>query len=215
MVDKDTLKEVVKVISQNALERHLMGRKFDKDKVKKWGDLIIEEINENLPPDFSEYEYIIFFYMSEITSYVSTHRLIYYTNTDVAIYVYYHPGDFYAEIRIFATKKRKPMASFLDFAKDKEFFLSVNKKISDMLEGRTYDFNSFSNLLGNIADDINNIIEKKNNKPCSFTVGYINKRPTRGLYFYYKFFNLELYPLFFNYKNKTFECRIYIFLINN
>ena len=114
-----------------------------------------------------------------------------------------------------ATKIEGQMNNFLNNAKDKELSSAINQKLSDHLEGRTFNFELFQKVIENICEDINKILLARDNKPCSMHVGYINKRPTKGIYFYYKFFNLKFYQILFYYEKKSFTCRIYLFLINN
>ena len=73
----------IKSICKEILEKHLDGRKFIKDKVKKWGQLIINDTEEALKKKYPEYAYGIFFYMSEITAYNSNAQTIYYSETDI------------------------------------------------------------------------------------------------------------------------------------
>ena len=153
--------------------------------------------------------------MSEKTAFVSNHRSVYFEDTDARILVYYHTDDFYSEIRLLATKKSEPMENFLSMATNKQLFSEINQKISENLDGKTFNYELFENVIDNICKDINEVLLAKENKPCSFHTGYINKLPAKGIYFYNKFFNLELHPLFFRYENYSFICRIFLFIINN
>ena len=213
--DKQSFENELTTISKEILEKHLMGRKFDKNKVKKWGDLIIDEIYKTLSNKYPQNGYCIFFYMSERTDFVSNYNSIYYVSTDERILAYYHTNNFYSEIRMIATKKDRPMENFFNNVRNKELSSEINQKISDHLEGRTYNYEIFQKVLESICLDVNEILLAKDNRPISFHIGYINKLPTDGIYFYYKFFNLELYPILFNYKKASFICRVYLFLINN
>ena len=96
-----------------------------------------------------------------------------------------------------------------------EFFLAINQKISDLLEDRNYKHELFKKVIENICSDINEILLAIKIKACSYHIGYINKLPLKGIYSYYKCFNLEFSPIFFTYKNDSFTCRIYLFLFNN
>ena len=213
--DKTSFEEEVKAISQSVLENHLVGRIFDENNVKKWGDLIIDEIYKTLSDKYPEYGYCIFFYMSERTAFLSNYGTLFYTETDVRVFAHYYTDDFYAEIRLLATKKFGRLDTFYNFVKSKELFSEINKKINGHLVGRIYRHDTFDIVLENIYKDINKILLSKDYKPISFTNVYVNKLPTDGVYFYYKFFNLELHPLFFKYHNDTFICRVFLFLINN
>ena len=81
--DLDIRRDEIKSICKEILEKHLDGRKFIKDKVKKWGELIINDTEEALKKKYPEYAYGIFFYMSEITAYNSNAQTIYYSETDI------------------------------------------------------------------------------------------------------------------------------------
>ena len=214
-IDQDSIEKEMRTIVKETLEKHLMGRKFDKDNVKKWGNLIIDEIHKAVSNKFPEYGYVIFFYMSDITAFVSNVRAIYYKRTDIEFLEKYHTDDFYCITRLFATKINGQMYNFLNIAKDKEVSSTINQKLSAHLEGRAYDHELFIKLINMILEDINNLLLERDNKPCSYIIGYFNKHPIKGIYFYYKFFNLKLYPILFNYETDSFTCRIYLFLINN
>ena len=211
----DSIPKDMEIICQYILEKHLAEKKFDENEVKKWGNLIIDEIHQILSEKYPQYGYVIFFYMSEKTAFVSNHRSVYFEDTDARILVYYHTDDFYSEIRLLATKKSEPMENFLSMATNKQLFSEINQKISENLDGKTFNYELFENVIDNICKDINEVLLAKENKPCSFHTGYINKLPTKGIYFYNKFFNLELHPLFFRYENYSFICRIFLFIINN
>jgi len=213
--DKQSFENEIETISKGILEKHLMGRKFDENKVKKWGDLIIDEIYKALSNKYPQYGYCIFFYMSKRTGFVSNYQSIYYVSTDTRIFIYYHTNDFYSEIRMIATKKNRPEENFFNIVRNKELSSEINQKISDYLEGRTYNYEIFQKVVESICNDVNKILLAKDHRPISFHIGYINKLPTHGVYFYYKFFNLELYPILFNYKKASFVCRVYLFFINN
>ena len=202
-------------ITQNILEKHLNGRKVDLEKVRKWGDLIIDEIYKELSELYPQYGFCIFFLMSDKSPFVSNHRTLYYQNTDVIVLSYYYTSDFNSEIRLIATKLRRPMENFLEFAKNKELSLEISKKISDYLEDRKYKQELCQELLENIVSDINGILSSKENNPVSYQVAFIHKRPTKNMCFYYKFFKIKLHTLFFKYQNRSFICRDYLFLIDN
>ena len=153
--------------------------------------------------------------MSNRTAYLSNYGALFYKETDVRVFAHYYTDDFYSEIRMIATRKFGRLDTFYDFVKSKELFSEINKKINGHLDGRIYKHDSFDIVLENIYKDINKILLAKEHGPISFQNIYVNKLPTDGVYFYYKFFNLELHHLFFKYHNDTFICRVFLFLINN
>ena len=211
----DYILEEMKKVSKTVLEKHLDCRRFISEKVKIWGDDIISEIYSILSQKYPQYGFCIFFYMSDITAYVSDNRCIYYSETDVKFVVPFNTNDFYSEIRLFATKKRNNLKNFLDNINNSELLMNINKKISNFLSDRKFEFESFQKLLDSLCLEINNLLLERNNRPCSYHIGFINKLPTQGIYFHYKFFNLEFLPIFFSYSNDSFNCRIYLFFLNN
>ena len=211
----DYILEEMKKVSKNVLEKHLDCRRFIPEKVKIWGDDIISEIYSILSQKYPQYGFCIFFYMSDITAYVSDNRCIYYSETDVKFVVPFNTNDFYSEIRLFATKKRNNLKNFLDNINNSELLMNINKKISNLLSDRKFVFEHFQKLLDSLCLEINNLLLARNNRPCSYHIGFINKLPTQGIYFHYKFFNLEFLPIFFSYSNDSFNCRIYLFFLNN
>ena len=62
-IGTETILNEMKTTTKNILEKHLMARKFDKDKAKKWGDLIIDEIHETLSKKYPQYGYCILLYV--------------------------------------------------------------------------------------------------------------------------------------------------------
>jgi len=210
----DIRTDEMKSICKNILEKHLDGRKFIKDKVQKWGEFILNDTEEALKKKYPEYGYGIFFYISEKTSYNSKSKAIDYIQTDIQLVQAYHTNDFFSEMRIFANKKYSKRNDFLNNITPNEI-ININKKIQDNLEGRTYIFEKGSNYIENIVEDINNILLKRKNRPCSHHIGFINALPIKGLYFTYKFINLEYMPLFFTYSNDYLSCNIYLFIVNN
>ena len=111
-------------------------------------------------------------------------------------------------MRIFANKKYSKRNDFLNNITSDEI-MNINKKIQDNLEGRNYILEKCSKYIKNIVNDINNILLQRKNRPCSYHVGFINALPIKGIYFTYKFFNLEYMPLFFAYSNDSLSCNVY------
>ena len=211
----DYILEEMKKVSKTVLEKHLDCRRFISEKVKIWGDDIISEIYSILSQKYPQYGFCIFFYMSEATAYVANDRCIFYSETDVVFAVTFNTNDFYSEIRLLATKKRNNLKNFLDNINNSELLMNINKKISNLLSDRKFVFEPFQKLLDSLCLEINNLLFEGNNRPCSYHIGFINKLPTQGIYFHYKFFNLEFLPIFFSYSNDSFNCRIYLFFLNN
>ena len=209
---EDHMKEVIKGI----LEKHLSCRTFMKDKVITWGDNIMQDIYQQLKEIYPQYGYGIFFYMSDITAYVSNQRSIYYQQTDLFLLVSHKTDDFYSEIRLTAFKKRELQPNFSSFClNNQDFFINVNNKLFDYLSGRTFDFEKFSDIIFDILKDVNKMLTSRENYPCSSIIGYINRQPEKGVCFHHKFFDLEYSPVMFEYSNDSFICRLFLFLVNN
>ena len=209
------IKEDMKNISQKVLEKHLIGRKYNQDLVKIFGDNIISEIHTLLEKKYPQYRYCIAFYMSDLTSYVSNDKCIYYTKTDIVTLTSYYTNDFYSEIRLIAYKNKLPLKNFLDNINDSDMVMNINNKMSSILRGKKFVFESFQDIIANVCNEINDILLARKDRPCSYHIGYINQLPTKGVYFSYKFFNLEFSPIIFVYSNDSFVCKVYLFIVNN
>ena len=211
----DNILEEMKKVSKNVLEKHLDCRKFNSEKVKILGDDIITEIYSILSKKYPQYGFCISFYMSDITTFLSDSQCIYYSETDLFFVVPFNTNEFYSEVRLFAAKKRNTLKNFLDNINNSELLMNINKKISNLLSDREFVYEPFQKLLNSLCLEINNLLLERKDRPCSYHIGFINKLPTKGIYFHYKFFNLEFLPVFFSYSNDSFNCRIYLFLLNN
>lgn len=211
--DIDIKTNDIKSICKEILEKHLDGRKFTKDKVKKWGELILNDAEDALKKKYPQYAYGIFFYMSEKTSYNSNANAIDFIQTDIMLVQIYNSDDFFSELRIFANKKYSKRNDFLNNISSDEI-ININKAIQDNLEGRNYIIEKCSKYIQNIVDDINKVLLPRKNRPCSYHVGFINALPTKGQYFTYKFVNVEYMPLFFTYSNDSLSCNVYLFIVD-
>ena len=212
--DKNIILENMKKICENILLNILEGKEYKNEKVKIWGETIITEIKVSLAKKYPEFGYEIFFYISKKTAYVSHGKCIYFSNTDNAFIVSYHNEHLYSEIRIFANKLSRNENLFLENIEE-DSILKINETISSSLENKIFVFEEFKKVVDNLTQSINLILLKRNKKPCSYHVCYINKLPIKNLYFTYKFFNLEYKPLFFSYSNDSLSCRCYLFIVNN
>ena len=211
--DKKSFEEEAKAISQSVLEKHLVARKFDENNTKKWGDLIIDEIHKTLSDKYPQHGYLIFFYMSNKTPFLSNYSTVSYLETDIKVFAHYYTDDFNSEIMLLAIRKVGILDHSFDFVKNKELLSEIYKKTSGHLVGRIYKQDTFDIVLDSINKDISEILLPEHYAPITLYNIYVNKLPIKGIYFYYKFFNLELQPLFFKYHNDTFICRVFLFLI--
>ena len=211
----EEIEEDMKGMIKTILEKYLSCRKFNQENVKNWGENIMSEIHQNISEIYPQFGYGIFFYMSEKTSYVSNHKAIYYNQTDLMLLVSYKTDDFFSEIRLVACKKRESQQNFLNNLYNQDFYININNKLSDYLSGRIFDFEKFKDIIYDILEKVINMLLNKENYPCSYLIGYINKQPEYGICFHHKFFDLKFSPVTFEYSNSSFICRLFLFLINN
>ena len=61
VVDKNSTEQNMKKICQALLETYLLGKKYDENKVKQWGDDIIHFISGSLCEKYPQYGFGIFF----------------------------------------------------------------------------------------------------------------------------------------------------------
>ena len=212
--NKGVIEKEIKEISENILIKYLDGRKYEKEKIPKWTELILHDLSKELKKKYPEYAYGIFFYISEKTSYVSSSKSVLYPKTDLNILQIFNTTDFYSELRVFANKKYTPRKDFNENITPTDV-MKINTKLKDILENKTYKSDMCSNYIENIVNEVNNILIERTNRPCSFHVCFINKLPIKDIYFNYIFYNIEHMPLYFSYSNDSLSCILYIFIVNN
>ena len=193
-LDKSEIEKEMKEICNNILIKHLDGRPYEKDKLPKWTELILNDVSIELKKKYPDYGYGIIFYISDKTNYVRK--------------------DFYSEIRVFANKKYTPRKDFLKNISPTEI-LKINNILRDILECRSYKSDKCNNYMENIVNDINSVLIERTNRPCSFHVCFINKLPIKNIYFNYIFNDLDYMPLFFTYANDSLSCIVYLFIVDN
>ena len=154
LTQKESANQNIKEICKKYLEKHLEGRKFNKEKNEKWGDDYWWYKKWTIKK-LSWFWIWNIFYISEQTAYVSDANAIYYQNTDNILVQTYNGDSFYSEVRVFTNKKYSNFKDFLNNISN-EMILKINQKFADNLEGREYSKNC-SNYTKNIKDDINNI----------------------------------------------------------
>ena len=114
LTQKESANQNIKEICKKYLEKHLEGRKFNKEKNEKWGEMIIDDIKNELLKNYPDFGFGIFFYISEQTAYVSDANAIYYQNTDNILVQTYNGDSFYSEVRVFTNKKYSNFKDFLN-----------------------------------------------------------------------------------------------------
>ena len=213
-LDKSEIEKEMKEICNNILIKHLDGRPYEKDKLPKWTELILNEVSIELKKKYPDYGYGIIFYISDKTNYVSSSKSVLYPKTDLNFLQVFNTKDFYSEIRVFANKKYTPRKDFLKNISPTEI-LKINNILKDILECRSYKSDKCNNYMENIVNDINSVLIERTNRPCSFHVCFINKLPIKNIYFNYIFNDLDYMPLFFTYANDSLSCIVYLFIVDN
>ena len=213
-LDKSEIEKEMKEICNNILIKHLDGRPYEKDKLPKWTELILNDVSIELKKKYPDYGYGIIFYISDKTNYVSSSKSVLYPKTDLNFLQVFNTKDFYSEIRVFANKKYTPRKDFLKNISPTEI-LKINNILKDILECRSYKSDKCNNYMENIVNDINSVLIERSNRPCSFHVCFINKLPIKNIYFNYIFNDLDYMPLFFTYANDSLSCIVYLFIVDN
>ena len=103
--DKSEIEKEMKEICNNILIKHLDDRPYEKDKLPKWSELILNDASRELKKKYPEYGYGIIFYISDKTNYVSSSKSVLYPKTDLNFLQVFNTKDFYSEIRVFANIK--------------------------------------------------------------------------------------------------------------
>ena len=188
--DKGEVEKDMKEICNNILIKHLDGRDYEKDKLSKWSELILNDTANELKKKYPEYGYGIIFYISDKTNYVSSSKSVLYPKTDLNFLQVFNSKDFYSEVRVFANKKYNPRKDFMKNISPTEI-LKINNTLKDILECRSYKSDKCNNYMENIVNDINSVLIERTNRPCSFHVCFINKVPVKDIYYNYLFHNLE------------------------
>ena len=212
--NKEELEKDMKEIAKSILIKHLDGRKYEKEKLPKWTELILQDISLDLRKKYPEYAYGIVFYISDKTNYVSSSKSVLYPKTDLNFLQVFNTSDFYSEVRVFANRKYNPRKDFAQNISPTEI-MKINNTLKDILECRSYKSDKCNNYIENIVNDINSVLIERTNRPCSFHVCFINKLPVKNIYFNYTFVDLDYMPFFFSYSNDSLSCILYLFIVDN
>ena len=214
VIDIKAIKEDMKSLSKAVLDIVTSNKKFDLKEAKRWGDDLIYGIRTLLKRRYPQYAYCICVYMSDPTGYVANDRTVLYRESDIQFVLTSDTNKIYSHVRVCAYKKRPPKNNFENNLHDYGLINNINKLLNRQLSGKTFEFQRFKPLLVDIVNGINELLLARDNKPCSYNVTYINKLPMRRFYFDFKIFEVDYYPIFFNYSNDSFICRDYLFLLN-
>ena len=214
VLNKEELENDMKEIAKFILIKHLDGRKYEKEKLPKWSELILHDTTLELRKKYPEYAYGIVFYISDKTNYVSSSKSVLYPKTDLNFLEVFNTNDFYSEIRVFANKKYNPRKDFAQNISPTEI-MKINDTLKNILECRSYKSDKCNNYIENIVNDVNSILIERTNRPCSFHVCFINKLPVKHIYFNYTFVDLDYMPFFFTYANDSLSSILYLFIVDN
>lgn len=212
--DKVELEKEMKEIAKNILIKHLDGRKYEKEKLPKWTELILNDTSLELRKKYPEYAYGIVFYISDKTNYVSSSKSVLYPKTDLNFLQVFNTSDFYSEVRVFANRKYNPRKDFNENITPTDI-MKINNKLKEILENKNYKSDMCNIYIENIVNEVNNILIERTNRPCSFHVCFINKVPVKDIYYNYLFYNLDYMPFYFSYSNDSLSCILYLFIVNN
>ena len=214
VLNKEELEKDMKEIAKSILIKHLDGRKYEKEKLPKWTELILHDTSFELRKKYPEYAYGIVFFISDKTNYVSSSKSVLYPKSDLNFLQVYNSKDFYSEIRVFANKKYNPRKDFMKNISPTEI-MKINDTLKNILECRSYKSDKCNNYIENIVNDVNSILIERTNRPCSFHVCFINKLPVKHIYFNYTFVDLDYMPFFFSYANYSLSSILYLFIVDN
>ena len=162
--NKAEIEKDMKEICNNILIKHLDGRPYEKEKLPKWTELILNDAATELKKKYPDYGYGIIFYISDKTNYVSSSKSVLYPKTDLNFLQVFNTKDFYSEIRVFVNKKYSPRKYFLKNISPNEI-IKINNTLKDILECRSYKSDKCNNYMENIVNDINSVLIERTNRP--------------------------------------------------
>jgi hypothetical protein len=188
----EVMKNSIKDECKKILEKYLEERKYNKDKVLKWKEMILEDLDQYLKNKYPGYGFIISIFISEPISFRANAYFISRLNSDDDIVQSFF-GDIYSEIRILFCKLYSPIGltnnKYCDIFSDN--MIKANELISNILNNKTYEGKTAADDINIICKGFNNyLLEKiKTNRPCFMNVGYILEKPLKDLKYFYKSIN--------------------------
>ncbi len=200
------------------MEKYFEERKFNKDKVLKWKEMILEDLEQYLKNKYPGYGFIISIFISEPISFRANAYFISRLNSDDDIVQSFF-GDIYSEIRILFCKLYSPIGltnnKYCDIFSDN--MIKANELISNILNNKIFDGKTAADDIENICKGFNNyLLEKiKTNRPCFLNVGYIFEKPLKDLKYFYKSINLNILPFMVSYTNESLYCLFVSFALDN
>ena len=215
---KELMTNSIKEECKKILEKYLDERKYNKDKVEKWKNMIFQELEEFLKNKYPEYGFVISILISEPINFRSHGYNISYTDSDNSFIQSFY-GDIYSEIRILFIKLYSSKGLTNDKYNDifSDNIIMANKLISDILKNKQFNDYTTAYDIKNICQGFNNyLFEKiKINTPCFMNIGYIFKQPLKDLKYYYKIININYIPFMVSYTNESLFCLFVSFALDN
>ena len=215
---KESIKEDIKKNSLKILEKYLDGREFILEKIEKWQNLILDELQEYLIKKYSKSKFILFCdIISKNDKYTSNSYSTLYINQDHSFYVTYKNSKLISTIRWFFCPQIKfPKNTFSNIQK-----CAIKRKISNCLfenlDCKVYNYNNCLIYIEKICDSCNKeILNNQEKYPCcNFVVGYIFEKPIIDYFIKFRIYGLEYFELNCSYSNDFLYAEIFNFLINN
>ena len=212
------MKNSIKDECKKILEKYLEERKYNKDKVLKWKEMILEDLEQYLKNKYPGYGFIISIFISEPIAFRSHAYSIYRLDSDGGILQSFF-GNIYSEIRISFCKLYSSIGltnnKYCDIFSDN--MIKANELISNILNNKIFDGKTAADDIENICKEFNNyLLEKiKTNRPCFMNIGYIFEKLLKDLKYFYKIININYIPFMFSYTNESLYCLFVSFALDN
>ena len=212
-IEKGKREEEIKKKIKITLEKYFEGRKYEEDKIKKWSNAILEEMNDFLTSNYQSFGFGIFLFVTEPkTSYYADKRSIFVPKNDSNLCEIYKTNYIRASLRVYITKLKNQKFDVENLNLD--HLLKVNKIFNDSFEGRSYEKN-VEKYLENAVSDINTYLLKFEELGHSFHQGYVFKNNTNKISFFYKFGKMRFFPYCSSYANDSLIAHLFLFFVSN
>ena len=111
--DKKNKEDEIRKKEKELLQKYFDGRKYNEEKIKKWSDSMLEEMNDYLKIKYPLYDYGIFLFISESKEYyIKTHSILV-KKEDFDVIETFKTKDLNLLIRVFMVKKKKKYMTIL------------------------------------------------------------------------------------------------------
>jgi hypothetical protein len=212
-IEKNEREEEIRKKEKFLLEKHLEGRKFDEEKIKKWSNSILEEMDEFLSTKYPSFGFGLFLFVSEPISYSANRQSVYIPKTDSSLTEVYKSNNIKASFRVFITKLKNEK---FDVEKvNLDHLLKVNKIFNDSFEGRSFSDNKIDFYLENAINDINTYLLKFDELGHSFHQGFVFNNNENKFHFYYKFGKMRFFPYCASFSNESLLAHLFLFFVSN